>query len=243
MNCLTKLERRWRQRRLAAASSLAAFGLVLLAPTDAHDGDRVIAPAEAELPTCRLGRACPDPGPDGWTARIEVLLETRAPDMPEPVRRRVARAVVEESRAAQLDPLLTAAIIDVESGYDAGARSWAGARGLMQVLPSTMAREAARSGIAAGDPHDPVVNVRLGIRYFRRLVDTFARHDWALMAYNAGPNRMGAFLMTGRIPTWLKAYPARVFAEQRRLRQSFGVEPAPALADARGLPGAAGFAH
>jgi soluble lytic murein transglycosylase-like protein len=121
----------------------------------------------------------------------------------------------------------------VESGFDAGARSWAGARGLMQVLPSTMAREAARSGMAAGDPHDPVANVRVGIRYFRRLVEAFGRQDWALMAYNAGPNRIGDYLQHGRIPERFRGYPARVFAEQRRLRQAFGVESAPALAMAR----------
>lgn len=227
---LRNLERRARARRLLLASWAAAFGVMLLASRPSHDGDRSIAPAEAELPTCSVGAACPDPGPDGWAARIEVVLETRAPEMSESVRRRVARVVVEESRAAGLDPLLTAAIIHVESGFDSGARSWAGARGLMQLRPETMAREAARYGMAAGDPHDPVANVRLGIRYFRRLVETFDREDRALMAYNAGPNRIASLMQRGRIPDRFRVYPQRVFAEQRRLRRSLGVEPAPAVA-------------
>jgi soluble lytic murein transglycosylase-like protein len=145
----------------------------------------------------------------------------------------VARALVEESRAAGLDPRLAAAIIDVESGYDVRARSWVGARGLMQLLPGTMAKEAARNGMAAGDPDDPVANVRLGIRYFRRLLELFGREDRALMAYNAGPNRIGELLQRGRIPAYYRAYPARVFAEQRRLREAFGLVPATAVADAR----------
>lgn len=236
MTGLETLGRRRRVRRLTAASCAAAFGLVLLAPRGSEDGDRAIGPAEAELPSCSLGSACPDPGPDGWAARIEVLLETRAPEMSEPVRRRVARVVVEESRAAGLDPLLAAAIIDVESGFDSGARSWRGARGLMQLRPETMAREAARHGMAAGDPHDPVANVRLGIRYFRRLVETFEREDRALMAYNAGPNRIASLMHRGRIPDRFRGYPARVFAEQRRLRRSLGVEPAPAVAVASAQP-------
>jgi soluble lytic murein transglycosylase-like protein len=231
-NGLRRLERRVRARRLLLVSWAAAFGVMLLASRASRDGDRAIAPAEAELPSCSLGAACPDPGPDGWAARIEVLLETRAPEMSEPVRRRVARVVVEESRAAGLDPLLAAAIIDVESGFDSGARSWAGARGLMQLRPETMAREAARYGMAAGDPHDPVANVRLGIRYFRRLIGTFEREDRALMAYNAGPNRIASLMQRGRIPDRFRGYPARVFAEQRRLRRSLGVEPAPAAAAA-----------
>src|SRR5512145_180871 len=188
------LTRRRRQRTRVAAVVASAFALLLLAPRGASDGARAMPAAEAELPSCRLGRACPDPGPDGWAARIEVLLESRAPEMAETVRRRVARAVVEESRAAGLDPLLSAAIIDVESAFDAGALSNRGARGLMQLRPSTMAHEAARHGMAAGDPHDPVVNVRIGIRYFRRLVETFRREDRALMAYNAGPNRIASYL-------------------------------------------------
>jgi hypothetical protein len=227
----TRLSRR-SDTRLAVALGLGAFGLLALTPRPADDSLRTIAPAEAELPSCRLGSRCPDPGPAGWTARIESIIEVRSPGLPELTRRRVARAVVEESREAGIDPLLAAAIIQVESGYDVRALSDQGARGLMQLLPSTMAREAALNGIAAGDPHDPVNNVRLGVRYLRRLLDVFGREDRALMAYNAGPNRIGALLLRGKIPALFRAYPARVFAERRRLRQGFGIEPAAAVADA-----------
>jgi hypothetical protein len=230
-----RLERRWRERRRLIAVGAGALGLLMLTPRAADDGVREIAPAEAEIPTCRRGVQCPDPGLEGWTARLESVLESRAPGLPEVTRRRVARAVVEESLAAGLDPLLAAAIIDVESGYDTRARSWIGARGLMQLLPETMAQEAARNGMAAGDPDDPVANVRLGIRYFRRLLDLFEREENALMAYNAGPNRIGELLQRGEVPALFRTYPARVFAEQRRLRQGFGLMPAPALAEA-GLP-------
>lgn len=227
--------RRQRQRRLVLAACAAAFAVITLAPGGGGDGVRPIAPAEAELPTCRFGQ-CPDPGPDGWAAWLEALLEERSPNLPEETRRRVARAVVEESRWAGIDPLLAAAIIDVESGFESGARSRRGARGLMQLRPATMAREAARHGIAAGDPHDPVVNVRVGLRYFGRLVETFDREDRALMAYNAGPNRIGDLLRRrGPIPARFRAYPARVFAERQRLRRAFGLEPAMAIADA-GVP-------
>ncbi|HSM92502.1 MAG TPA: lytic transglycosylase domain-containing protein [Anaeromyxobacteraceae bacterium] len=222
--------RRRRRGRAVLAVSGVVFAALLALPGVGGDGDRPLAPAEAELPVCPLGRACPDPGVDGWAARIETLLEARTPSLPETTRRRVARAVVEESRSAGIDPLLTAAIICVESAFDAAARSGRGASGLMQLRPETMAREAARHGMAAGDPHDPVVNVRLGIRYFARLVETFAREDRALMAYNAGPNRIGGLLHQGRIPTRFRAYPARVFAEHRRLRRAFGIEPATAVA-------------
>lgn len=223
---------RRRDRRLAGAAGVVAFGLLALTPRPADDGIRTIAPAEAEIPSCRLGSRCPDPGPAGWTARIESIIEVRSPGLPELLRRRVARAIVEESRQAGIDPLLTAAIIEVESGYDVRALSDQGARGLMQLLPSTMEREAALNGIAAGDPHDPVNSVRLGVRYLRRLLDVFGREDRALMAYNAGPNRIGALLVRGQVPALFRSYPVRVFAELRRMRQVFGIEPAAAVAAA-----------
>jgi hypothetical protein len=224
--------RRRRQGRVILALCAAVFAVLLAAPRGVADGPRSIALAEAEIPSCRFGHPCPDPGPEGWTARLEALLEERSPGLPELTRRRVARAVVEESRVAGLDPLLAAAIIDVESSFDADALSDRGARGLMQLRPSTMAGEAARHGMAAGDPHDPVTNVRIGIRYFRRLLDTFGREDRALMAYNAGPNRIGGHLQRGGIPERFWAYPERVFAEHRRLRRAFGLEPSMAVADA-----------
>lgn len=230
-----RIERRRRERRLLLAAGAAVFAIALAVPRPSHDGPRELAPAEAEIPSCRRGAACPEPGREGWAARLEAVLETRAAELPEATRRRVARAVVEESQAAGLDPLLAAAIIDVESGFDARARSWAGARGLMQLLPDTMAREAARHGMAAGDPFDPVTNVRLGIRYFGRLLELFGREDRALMAYNAGPNRIGDLLRQGGIPARFRAYPAKVLAEQRRLRQVFGILPAAVLA-ANDLP-------
>jgi soluble lytic murein transglycosylase-like protein len=224
---------RLRRSRAARWSPAAAFALFLAVPRPGGDGERTVLPAEAEVPLCRPGHPCADPGPVGWTARLEVVLEERARSLPELTRRRVARALVEESRAAGIDPLLAAAIIDVESGYDARARSRMGARGLMQLLPETMEREAARSGVAAGDPDDPEANVRLGIRYYRRLLDTFVLEDHALMAYNAGPNYLGSALVRRRVPLQLRAYAARVVAERSRLRQSFGIEGRMAVADVR----------
>jgi soluble lytic murein transglycosylase-like protein len=75
--------------------------------------------------------------------------------------------------------------------------------------------------------------VRAGVRYLRRLLDAFGREEVALMAYNAGPNRILGYLREGEIPTRFHVYPRRVKAELRRLRRSTGAEPAVAVADAR----------
>jgi soluble lytic murein transglycosylase-like protein len=155
----------------------------------------------------------------------------RVPRLSELDRARLSETIVDEAVAARIDPLLVLALIEVESSYDPRAISVAGARGLMQLLPTTMRSEAERSRIAFADPHEPVANVQAGVRYLRRLLDAFGREDIALMAYNAGPNRILGYLREGGIPDLFQEYPRRVKAEHRRLRRSFGVDLKPVLAE------------
>ena len=187
-----------------------------------------------------LGRQARDePVPEGpltdMAQRIEAHLAERAPGLSQPVRAHLAATVVLESNAARIDPLLVLALIEVESSYDLDATSGAGARGLMQLRDATLFRELERHGLS-GDPRDPSVNVQAGVRYLRRLLDAFRGEDVALMAYNAGPNRILGYLREGGIPDRFQVYPRRVRAELRRLRRSVGPgEPKLAVAEASAL--------
>jgi soluble lytic murein transglycosylase-like protein len=166
---------------------------------------------------------------------VEAQLLARLPQLDDLAQARLARTIVAEAEAARIDPLLVLALIEVESSFDPRARSGQDARGLMQLRPATLCREAERAGFSCGDPHDPVVNVQAGVRYLRRLLDAFGGEEVALMAYNAGPNRILGYLREGGIPARFHAYPRRVRAELRRLRRGVGAEPVPALAE-RGAP-------
>jgi hypothetical protein len=137
-------------------------------------------------------------------------------------RTRIARAILEEAGRAAIDPLLVLAVIEVESGFDAHAVSDAGAIGLMQLLDPTMREEVERSGLASADPHDPVANVRAGVRYLSRLVSAFRDVELGLLAYNAGPNRIRRHLRGGAVPARLLAYPRAVARELQRLGASAG---------------------
>jgi soluble lytic murein transglycosylase-like protein len=170
-------------------------------------------------------------GPTG--ARVEAQLLARLPQIEDPLRRALARTILAESQAARIDPLLVLAVIEVESGWDPAALSGRGARGLMQLREPTLRRELERAGLELEDPHDPVANVLAGVRYLRRLLDAFGRQELALMAYNAGPNRILRYIREGEIPARFHGYPRRVAAELRRLRLSLGVERGPELAQAR----------
>jgi soluble lytic murein transglycosylase-like protein len=67
-----------------------------------------------------------------------------------------------------------------ESGMNPEATSAAGARGLLQVMPTT-----ARALRLKADA--PAANVLAGARYLREMLDRFGSVELALSAYNAGP--------------------------------------------------------
>jgi soluble lytic murein transglycosylase-like protein len=101
-----------------------------------------------------------------------------------------------EKHKGRLDPLLAAALIRQESGFNERARSPAGAMGLMQLMPAT-ARRLER--VSRQELFDPRTNVRLGVKYFSKLLDRFGGDaELALAGYNAGPER---------VDQWLKRYP------------------------------------
>jgi soluble lytic murein transglycosylase-like protein len=163
-------------------------------------------------------------------ARIREHVARRMRGIPEQESRRVSEVILEAAAWARLDPVLILAIIEVESAFDLSARSNRDARGLMQVRPATLRGEAERAGLVGDDPHEPGLNVRAGSLYFRRLVDAFGMNDVALMAYNAGPNRILGHIRAGGIPERYFEYPRRVRAAEARLRALLAAEPPPALA-------------
>jgi hypothetical protein len=168
-------------------------------------------------------------------ARIREHVVRRMRGVPEQESRRVSDVILEAAAWARLDPVLILAIIEVESAFELTARSNRDARGLMQVRPATLWREAERAGLTGDDPYEPGLNVRAGALYFRRLVDAFGLNDVALMAYNAGPNRILGHLRAGGIPERYLEYPRRVRAAEARLRALLAAEP-PAKLAARDSP-------
>jgi len=137
--------------------------------------------------------------------------------------RRAAAAVVRYARAAGLDPLLVAAVIEVESTYRAYAVSPAGAIGLMQVMPATGRWFGEKLGKPVHDRaqlFDPERNIELGVHYLAELHRQFGRLDLALLAYNAGPRRARQIARgpEERLARWLEGYAGKVIATHRRLQ-------------------------
>jgi soluble lytic murein transglycosylase-like protein len=101
----------------------------------------------------------------------------------QPVPPALAELIRTVARDYAVTESLIKAVIAVESGFEARARSPKGAIGLMQVMPQTAQRFGV-SDVAAVD-----ANLRAGTAYLRWLLDLFAGDvSLALAAYNAGEN-------------------------------------------------------
>ena len=94
----------------------------------------------------------------------------------------------------QVDSYLLLALARRESGLYTLARSKVGARGLMQVMPSTARSVLQGMGERYGGAatlYQPETNIPVGSTYFATLMTRFdGNHVKALAAYNAGPSRV-----------------------------------------------------
>jgi soluble lytic murein transglycosylase len=100
-----------------------------------------------------------------------------------------------------LDPYLVASLIRQESEFNPSAVSRANAVGLMQLLPKTgkaVAKEEKMKRYNSSLLFSPAVNLQLGTRYFKGMVDKFGGFEYALAAYNAGSDRVEDWLSQGK---------------------------------------------
>ena len=101
----------------------------------------------------------------------------------------------------ELDPYLVASLIRQESEFNPNAISHANAVGLMQLLPVTgkkVAKDVKLHHFNASQLYTPAVNLQLGTRYFKTMVDKFGSFEYALAAYNAGSDRVEDWLAQGK---------------------------------------------
>jgi len=144
----------------------------------------------------------------------------------------------QQARRKGLDPALVAAVIYAETKF-VPRTSPAGARGLMQILPSTATFLARRSGgtaFVAGDLATPQVNIAYGAYYLRYLLGRYGgREVPAVAAYNGGETNVDkwiahagggvASLTVAGIPfSETRAYVQKVLTAQRDYRHSYARE-------------------
>jgi membrane-bound lytic murein transglycosylase B len=171
------------------------------------------------LPIDRVERVLDDevePEPDPPPPQPQVAEAAPAPP-PVPLRFDDKQAVPEgpygalifaAARKHAVNPQVVAALISAESAGNPRAYSYKGARGLMQLMPST----AERFGVRREKLFDPKENVEAGVRYLAWLVEQFP-NDLAkvLAAYNAGEQSVWKY---NGIPPYreTRGYVRRIFA-------------------------------
>jgi hypothetical protein len=136
-------------------------------------------------------------------------------DAPAPSAEALAPFSIEErERIAIVDPWVTKAatryaidadlirgLIWVESRFEPRAKSPAGARGLMQLMPQTASGLAEQLGMSRPNPYDPEFNVTAGSYYLQGLLARYHGDvELALAAYNAGPGNVDRWGHAGLPP-------------------------------------------
>ncbi len=116
--------------------------------------------------------------------------------LPQGDTRPYVREITEAANRYGVPERLVTAVIRAESGFNPRAVSRKGARGLMQLMPSTAA------GLGVRNSFDPRENIDGGVRHLRGLLDRFPGNlPFAIAAYNAGEK---AVLAYGGIPPYLE---------------------------------------
>ncbi len=115
------------------------------------------------------------------------------------------------SQLYNVDAKLVQAVLQIESNYDYRAQSKEGAQGLMQIMPYT------QKELGLNSPFDPEANIKAGIRYLKKMMEQFSCIEYALAAYNAGPNSVRQYKGIPPFPE-TKKYIQKVLQIYNRLK-------------------------
>jgi hypothetical protein len=136
---------------------------------------------------------------------IPASLSSPTTDLPDWVPVAYRQIVIAGATQGGVPPVVLAALLQAESGYNRWAVSPVGAEGIAQFMPATA------HGMGLRDPFDPVQAIPAAGRLLGGHLRRFGSIPLALAAYNAGP---GAVQRYGGIPPFAetRAYVARIMA-------------------------------
>jgi soluble lytic murein transglycosylase len=225
-----------------------------------HALGRPIARAGLDCVARADGRANPPVASDVRTARLDLSEEERytistvaaalgdmgtagafaGPDFIDTLPRAYEWLVVPAARRHGLDPNLLLAVMRVESAFQKHIVSYAGAVGLMQIMPRTgqmIAHALGRDDFTPADLLDPRLNLEFAAWYLSSLIHRFDGHlPLAIAAYNGGPHNVRSWMQQSaeqtpldvlleRIPfTQTHRYVRKVLVYYQAYRQQRGLD-------------------
>lgn len=179
-------------RQLGVGLTLLLPAGLWLASAPQPDGGRVTGESEVVVEevtrawAARQMEAQRDETIESLAAEFEVAL---------PLAQDIHDAAVEE----QIDLKVAFGLVRAESSFRPKVVSPVGAVGLTQVMPATA--RWLQPGTTRRDLLKPDVNLRLGFKYLRQLLEQYeGDEELALTAYNRGPGTVDRLLRRGRNP-------------------------------------------
>jgi soluble lytic murein transglycosylase-like protein len=113
--------------------------------------------------------------------------------------RALAEQIYDNAVRANIDPEIAFGLVRTESEFKSSATSHVGAVGLTQLMPATA--RWMRAGTTVADLREPGVNLSIGFKYLRQLLDKYEGDSKnALLAYNRGPGIVDRILKRGGDP-------------------------------------------
>jgi hypothetical protein len=194
------LARRFREPLIGLTLAGVAAPLVNagLNVTDRRAGERADA---ADRDAARSGDLDLAVG-DYWAEAAEALVRERTVEgamVRWGIPQEMSEQIYDAAARYEIEPDVAYGLVFVESTFRERAVSHVGARGLAQVMPRT-ARWLDPS-VSTGDLFDPEVNLELGFRYLRQMLDKYDGDLFkALTAYNRGPGTVDRILRRGGNP-------------------------------------------
>ncbi|MCK5126732.1 MAG: lytic transglycosylase domain-containing protein [candidate division Zixibacteria bacterium] len=139
-------------------------------------------------------------------------------------KKQLANVIFEESAKYNYDPLLIMSVIITETTFKKGQVSHVGARGIMQLMPSTGQDVAMRSGmqwIGSEQLFDPTTNVKLGTLYLFEQILKFKDVRKGIIAYNLGETRLRGRLRANKpLPS---GYFRKIWENYNMLKEKYDV--------------------
>lgn len=136
---------------------------------------------------------------DYWAESAEALVRDRTIEgaaVRYGISRDMAEQIYDAATRYDIEPDMAYGLVFVESTFRERAVSHVGARGLAQVMPRTA--QWLDPTVTVRDLYDPEVNLDLGFKYLRQLIDKYDGDAFkALTAYNRGPGTVDRILRRG----------------------------------------------
>lgn len=131
-----------------------------------------------------------------------IILLLRIPILQKIYPKKYTEYVEKYAQEYEIDELLIYSIIKAESNFNENAKSKSNAIGLMQIMLATaqeMGEEIDIEEVTEENLYKPENNIKLGVKYFKSLVEKYNNYNLAIIAYNAGMGNLDSWIEQGII--------------------------------------------